>query len=350
MDVRYSPEQEALRSSAVRIVDRLGPGAVAALDDTARSGSLGEAVRDSGWLALRQGEGPGTPLASGVEVAIVAEELGRGLADTAFAGPLLAADLRRRCGAAPADAVETVVLDPTLCELGTAAAPGGVAIDAQGAGYGLVLVGGDATGVRRLGRRRLGARSLQLDLTRPTAWVGDGDPVEEVPSRRGLDDEDLAAWSALGLAVTCADLVGVMRGAIALANDYAIGRRQFDVPVGSFQAVQHLLADAHVAMEGSRSVALHAAWAADALAPHEALAAAALAKAYCARAARQVCETSVQVHGGIGNTWDCLAHVFLRRALLSAELFGGAEHNVTRVLAYHGVPAGAGAGTGRGLR
>ena len=75
-------------------------------------------------------------------------------------------------------------------------------------------------------------------------------------------------------------------------------------------------------MEGSFSVAQHAAWAADELPPDEAVAAGRVAKAYCARAARTVCETAIQVHGGIGNTWDCMAHVYLRRALLSSKWFG----------------------------
>src|SRR5258708_27233847 len=97
-------------------------------------------------------------------------------------------------------------------------------------------------------------------------------------------------------------------------------------------------------MEGSRSVALHAAWAVDALAADDALAAAALAKAYCSRAARTVCETAIQVHGGIGNTWDCLAHVYLRRALLSIDLFGGVGSSLARVMEHHGI------GDGDGLR
>ena len=103
---------------------------------------------------------------------------------------------------------------------------------------------------------------------------------------------------------------------------YAAERKQYGVAVGSFQAVQHLLADAHCLMEGSFSVAQHAAWAADELPPDEAVAAGRVAKAYCARAARTVCETAIQVHGGIGNTWDCMAHVYLRRALLSSQWFG----------------------------
>ncbi|PQM49131.1 hypothetical protein C1Y40_00647 [Mycobacterium talmoniae] len=65
----------------------------------------------------------------------------------------------------------------------------------------------------------------------------------------------------------------------------------------------------------------HAAWAVDELDPAEAVAAARIAKVYCARATRTVCETAIQVHGGIGNTWECLAHVYLRRALVSTGLW-----------------------------
>jgi len=185
-------------------------------------------------------------------------------------------------------------------------------------------------------------------LTRPTAVTDDGAVLARIETPHALSREDLDAWLALGLALTCADLVGVMSGAFELARSYASTRRQYDAPIGSFQALQHLLVDSYVALEGARSIALHAAWAVDALAPPDALAAAAAAKAYCARAALGVCETSVQVHGGIGNTWDCLAHVFLRRALLSIELFGGADTNVGRVLAHHGIRTPA--GSGHGLR
>jgi alkylation response protein AidB-like acyl-CoA dehydrogenase len=139
---------------------------------------------------------------------------------------------------------------------------------------------------------------------------------------RPLTDDDLEQWTALGLALTSADLVGVMRGVLDVTVAYASERRQFGVPVGSFQAVQHLLAEARCLLEGSLSVALYASWAVDELAPADALGAGRVAKAYCARAARTVCETAIQVHGGIGNTWDCIAHVYLRRALLSSQWFG----------------------------
>jgi alkylation response protein AidB-like acyl-CoA dehydrogenase len=113
-----------------------------------------------------------------------------------------------------------------------------------------------------------------------------------------------------------------MRGVLDVSVAYAQQRRQYGVPIGSFQAVQHLLAEARCLMEGAFSAALYPAWAVDELGPGEALAAGRVAKAYCARAARTVCETAVQVHGGIGNTWDCIVHVYLRRALLSSQWFG----------------------------
>ena len=347
MDVRLSPEQRALRDSAAQVVDRLGPRTVGQLDDDERAAKLDAAIGASGWRELRVGDDAGGPLASGVEAAIVAEELGRGLADAPYLGPTLAADLRRRAGASGATTPETVVLTSDLTGLAVAVADsppaGAVAVDSAGIEAGLLLVP-TAHGFA-LGLVQLHDAAPHTDLTRATAG---GDPsarVERVPDqRRPLTDDDVRAWTALGVALTAADLVGTMRGAVQLACDYAKERRQYGSPIGSFQAVQHLLADAFVATEGSRSAALHAAWAVDALDPHDALASAAVAKAYSGRAARTVCETAIQVHGGIGNTWECLAHVHLRRALLSTDLLGGTGPCLARVLDHHGI------GAERGLR
>ena len=111
MDVRLSPEQETLRDSAAQIVDKLGPKAVGQLDDAERKARLDAAVDESGWRELRGPSEGGVPLASGVEPAIIAEELGRGLADVSFLGPTLAAELRRLAGAPPVSSDETVGLD-----------------------------------------------------------------------------------------------------------------------------------------------------------------------------------------------------------------------------------------------
>jgi hypothetical protein len=337
MDVRLSSEQLALRDSVAQVVDRLGPHAVGELADAERAAKLDAAVAASGWRELRTATDDGSPWASGVEVALVAEELARGLADAAFAGPLLAAELRRLAGAPTASTAETVSLTSDLGgfargdEAG-APPPGALALDAAGAATALVLTADDHLATVPIDA----AATPTVDLTRAVVEIPAGTRLEPIGGR-ALTADDVTRWTALGLALTCADLVGAMRGAIQLACDYAGQRRQYGQPIGAFQAVQHLLADAAVAMEGSRSVALHAAWAVDALEPAAALDAAAIAKAYCTRAARTVCETAIQVHGGIGNTWECLAHVYLRRALLAGDLFGGTGANLARVLDRRGI-------------
>jgi alkylation response protein AidB-like acyl-CoA dehydrogenase len=343
MDVRLSPEQRALRDSAIQVVDRLAPAAVRDLDDAERTAKLDAAVEASGWRELRSASSPGLgPLASAVEAAIVAEELGRGLADVAFLGPTLAAELRRLTGAPPTASRETVALAPDLsapaCATDGGPGQGAVAVDARDSGAALVLVPlARGHALAEVAMPVAAGSAGGVDLTRPGVSLEPGATPVGVAGERTLGPADLQAWTALGLGLACADLVGTMAGAIRLACDYAGSRRQFGAAIGSFQAVQHLLADAYVAMEGSRSVALYAAWAVDALPAAEALAAAAVAKAYCARAARTACEAAIQVHGGIGNTWDCLAHVYLRRALLSIDLLGGVGPSLARVLEHHGI-------------
>jgi alkylation response protein AidB-like acyl-CoA dehydrogenase len=331
MDVRFSPEQVALLDSVAAVVDRLGPKAVAHLGDRERISKLDAAVDASGWRELRTRNNGGGPWASAVEAAIVAEQLGRGVADVAFVGPTLAAELRRltntdTASTDPVRAHETVALTADLGGPGEC-----VAIDAA--------IATSAVGVRdhAVVELSMGEPRQGVDLTRPLA-----DVVAEPAPVAGLASDDLDRFIALGLALACADLVGVMSGAVTLATEYARERRQYGAPIGSYQAVQHLLADAVVATEGSRSIALHAAWAVDALPPPDAVTAAAAAKAYCARAARETCETVIQVHGGIGHTWEHMAHVYLRRALLSIDLFGGIGPSLDRVLQHHGVGASDG--------
>jgi alkylation response protein AidB-like acyl-CoA dehydrogenase len=289
MDVRLTTEQQQLRDAAARLADDLGPGSVHDLDDADRIARLEKAVDATGWRALRS-DG-----ASGVEVAIVAEEFGRGLVDVAFLGPVLSDDLRRHV--AGDGETWTVAVDAE-------------AVDTYGSERALALRRNQVL----LGR--VGPATPGADLTRRTAEFPG--PTE----RLGEVSPDAAErWRALSLVVTCADLLGAARGAHKLACDYAKVREQYGRPIGSYQAVAHLLAEGLALVEGSVSVLRHAAWAVDELPPADAVRAAQIAKVYCARAARTICETAIQVHGGIGNTWECLAHVFLRRVLTSTDLF-----------------------------
>ncbi|MQY18682.1 acyl-CoA dehydrogenase family protein [Nocardia macrotermitis] len=289
MDVRYTSEQRQLRDAAAKLADDLGPGSVLGLDDRARLNRLENTVAQTGWRALRS-DG-----ASGVEVAIVAEEFARGLVDVPFLGPVLADDLRGQSGDA---AVRWTV------------AVGNRAIDAVDADRVLIVDG------PRLLAAGVGEDSPSADLTRHDAAIsGEPEPLGE------LSAEQLGHWQALALTATSADLVGCARGAQALAVDYAKVREQYGNTIGSYQAVAHLLAESQALIEGCISVLRHAAWAVDELTPTEAIRAGQIAKIYCARSALTVCETAIQVHGGIGNTWECLAHVYLRRVMTSTELF-----------------------------
>src|ERR1700757_3339382 len=289
MDVRLTSEQQQLRDAAAKLADDLGPTAVQDLDDVSRIARLDKQIETTGRRSLR------CDGASGVEVAIVAEEFGRRLVDVPFLGPVLADDLARHidvdaCGA-------TVAVDDR-------------GIDARGAQRALFL-SGSAVLATDLGDGRTGA-----DLTRAEASMV-GSPVT-----LGEVSADVAAqWQALALVTTTADPVGIARGAHAVAVDYAKIREQYGKQIGSSQAIAHLLAESLALIEGSSSVLRHAAWAVDELTPTEAIRAPQVAKLYCARATRTVCETRVEVHGGIGNTWECLVHVYLRRALTSTELW-----------------------------
>jgi alkylation response protein AidB-like acyl-CoA dehydrogenase len=347
MDARYTPEQAELRRTARRLARELGPRTVVDLDDDKRGQRLAEAVRDAGWLELRRDAGEGHPLASGVEAALIADALGEAVANVPFAGPVLAADLARRAGARPLeDAV--VAFSPDLIDAAVVAGPATktplLAVDtgAQGPATAYVLAPeGDGY---RLAQLRLPGARAGADLTRVLRPLPEGTPLHPVPGQtRLLARADLDAWVALGLALTSADLVGIMRGVLDLTIAYAQERRQYGVPIGSFQAVQHLLAEARCLLEGAQSAAQYPAWAVDELAPEAARAAGRVAKAYCARAARTVCETAIQVHGGMGNTWDCLVHVHLRRALLSSQWFGDDGEQLrqlerTRLGVAHGLP------------
>lgn len=302
MDARLTAEQAQLRDAAAGLAADLGPGSVADLADAGRLDRLEKALAATGWRSLRS-DG-----ASGVEVAIVAEELARGLVDAPFVGPVLADDLLRSLPAA--GGTSAAVVPPGPAPGPVTVVVGGTAPDARGARRGIALVGRDVLSTA------LDEPAAGVDLTRSVAR-----PRGRQVSRGSVPVDAAGRWQVLGVVVTTADLLGAARGAHALAVDYAKVRAQYGATIGSFQAVAHLLAESLALLEGSTSVLRHAAWAVDELPVADALRAARIAKLYCARAARTVGETAIQVHGGIGNTWECLAHVHLRRVLTSTELF-----------------------------
>lgn len=329
MDVRLTDEQEMLCDMAGALGADLAPASVDALGPDARASGDAAAwasLAQSGLVALSAPESLGGSGARSIDAALVVERLAGALAPVPYVGAgTWAPALVAATGAA--DAVAAIasgslrlapVLRADLRGLAHAGEPG-VAFDAQGAQAGLVL--DDAGALRAVA---LGDPARPIDLTRSMHHVvADASSVAlDVGLGAPLPADALARVEAFALAALAADLVGVMQAALDAAVAYVKERVQFGVVVGSFQAVQHLAAHAAVLVEGARSSMWHGAWAVDELAPHDALLAARQAKAFASEAARTVGETAIQMFGGIGLTWEELAHVRQRRLLTTRTVLG----------------------------
>jgi alkylation response protein AidB-like acyl-CoA dehydrogenase len=159
----------------------------------------------------------------------------------------------------------------------------------------------------------------------PATLIASGD---EARSTLG----DLADRAAVA---TAAELLGLADRMITIAATYAKDRHQFGKPIGSFQAVKHLLAGAQVKLEFARPAVYAAAWSLDdpelAGSPPGARSAS-LAKAYASDAATEAARVSLQVHGAIGYTWECDLHLYLKRAWALAESWGSAADHRHRLL------------------
>jgi alkylation response protein AidB-like acyl-CoA dehydrogenase len=160
-----------------------------------------------------------------------------------------------------------------------------------------------------------------LDVTRKLARLDlDDRPAEPV----GPDRDHTALWRRVvddGAVALCAETLGSMQQAFDLAVEYAKVRVQFDRPIATFQATKHKAAEMLERIELSRVGVHYAAWASDADDPARADAAA-MAKSFVGRAANEVCGESIQIHGGVGFTWDCDAHLHYRRAKANDMLLG----------------------------
>jgi alkylation response protein AidB-like acyl-CoA dehydrogenase len=149
--------------------------------------------------------------------------------------------------------------------------------------------------------------------------------AQELPA--GTPFEIEYRWDLAGATLTAALQLGLADRLTELAVDYAKERVQFDKPIGSFQAVQHLCADMLRALELGRAAGYYACWAADDADPAEAHRAATMAKAFASNAYAQLGGTAIQVFGGIGFTWEHDIHLYYKRLLsLSVALGSSSEH------------------------
>ncbi|MGA2932140.1 MAG: acyl-CoA dehydrogenase, partial [Acidimicrobiales bacterium] len=129
-----------------------------------------------------------------------------------------------------------------------------------------------------------------------------------------------------------AEMLGAADRVLTMTVEYAKDRVQFGKPIGSFQAVKHMLADALVDVEGMRSTVYYAAWCAAADDRDRSLSAS-MAKAWCSDASRRVMGAGLQVHGGIGFTWEHDMHLYVKRAQLDQVSFGDAAFHRDRIAA-----------------
>jgi alkylation response protein AidB-like acyl-CoA dehydrogenase len=204
---------------------------------------------------------------------------------------------------------------------------------------------GDDAGARRLALvpRGAGITSEPLpwidELLAPATVAFDAAQAEAVHPA----DDVLPRLMAIGAVLAAAEAAGAAAGVLELARQYAGERRQFGRPIGSFQALRHLLADMYVKQDSSWSTVLFAAAALEDDVD-DALRTAAIAKAYVSRAAQEVAQGALQVFGGIAFTAEHPAHRYLRRILARGQQFGDARHHeraIGRALVGAPQPVGA---------
>lgn len=321
----FNEEQQMFESTAKRLAQSIGIANPHDLQTKDRAQDW-QMLSEVGLLGLRMRDN-GIPLASGVEVMIAAQALGETLAPQPFTSAVLASELLA-LAAAPEEMFEelaggetryALLLDQNLERLASPEETDCIAWDSQDAQYALGLLGNQvvrlslALGFEKTRSAADLTRSLLHRHGTPGAYEAIGQPLSE---------EQLKRWYALALTTVAADIAGAIKGAHTGAVAYTKERSQYGVLIGSFQAIQHLCAEMLVQVEASHSINCYAAWAIDQLSADEALLAARTAKAYAASVALPVTETVMQVYGGIGQTWEHIAHVYTRRAMLDARLFG----------------------------
>jgi alkylation response protein AidB-like acyl-CoA dehydrogenase len=324
MDFEFSDEQEMLRSSVRAFLAAKAPVASvrAAYDDHVFDPEVWKGLAELGVLELGM-----------VDAAVVLEELGRAVCPAPYASTVVGAmpfipalattgsvgtlaifePGARYEWSHPSTRATGAVLDGTKVHVADAAAADQFVVTALADDGALGLYSVDAGDARV-------TTAPSVDGSRKQATV----EFSSAPAQRldGCGAGDVArALDRLGVAAVV-DGVGAAQRALELAVDYAKERVQFDKPIGSFQAVQHLCADMLRTVELGRAAAYYACWAIDEASAEEAHRAATLARAFAADAFPQLGGTAIQVFGGIGFTWEHDIHLYYKRMLSQSVALG----------------------------
>jgi len=367
MDFDLSKPQKLLKESARALLAReCNRERVRELmeSETAHDERLWRAIADQGWTGLIISEEHGGLGLGLVEMAAVAEEMGRACLPGAFLSTLTAAALIERAGNAVQRAryLEPIAMGElratvALLEESANWETGSVMLSAKRTPVGhlsltgkklfvpdaevsdlIICVAREGDGLLLLPvERNAAGLSLKptpsMDATRRVYEVSfDGVSVAEDDVLGANGDARGALEGALEVAATTlsAEMVGGMQWVLDTTVEYAKTRQQFGRAIGSFQAVQHQCADMLLMTESARSAAYYAAWTLTERDP-AASAAVSVAKAYCSDAFREVCNRGVQVHGGIGFTWEHDLQLYYKRSKSSETLYGDATFHRERI-------------------
>ncbi len=364
MDFELDDDQIALQDAARQLLDAQASSAHVRTVVDAGGGydvRLWGAMVEQGWPGIASAEDLGGAGLGLVEAAVVVEQVGAHVAPAPILGQLVAIAALARArsegdlveASAPwidgwierlvgGVSIATVASRPIdVARVGASVAADAVgelvvsgvtepAVFAPSADLAIVI-GRDSTGTLGLYGVALDsatrpAREPAMDLTREVGWLR----FAQTSAIRlgGADAAD--AFIDVAATLLSAELLGASARALDLTVAYAKDREQFGRPIGSFQAVKHRCADMLVDVEGMRSSVYYAAWCVAAGDPDAAIAASS-AKTWCSDASARVMASALQVHGGIGFTWDCDVHLFLKRAQLDQHSFGDAVFHRERL-------------------
>jgi alkylation response protein AidB-like acyl-CoA dehydrogenase len=316
MDFGLTDDQQDIQRTARELLAaRAKPERVREHAEAGRTDEeLWKELGELGWPGIAVAEEHGGQGLGAVELAILCEELGRVVAPVPYLPTVLAATLIEHAGSP--EQRERWLGGLASGELRGAAGEAGVVPGAAGVDV-VVVLDSEGAWVAAGG----GEAVETVDPTRPAARVAAGG--EELPG-------DVAAAADRAAVAVAAELVGVCARALEMTVAYVGDRKQFGTPVGAFQAVSHRCAEMLLATERARAAVSFAAWAADAD-PARLPEAAAMAKAAASDAGREVTASAIQLHGGIGFTWEADVHWLYKRAQVDALLFGAAKDHRARL-------------------
>ena len=362
MDFAFTSDKQLLKNSARAFLDEhCKPATVRSLWDDPRGESEGlwKEMAQLGWLGLSLPEVHGGSGLGMVETAILLEELGRAVYPGPYLPTILAATGIGEAGTdaqkkrwLPAIATGDARATIAFLDADFDWSPGAVRTRAERTAPGWALTGdkryvpwahvanvllipavapaGLTVFLVEPSARGLGLSPVAgMDLA--TRWVHvrlDQVPVapDAVLGTVGAGGVLLGGLLRRGAVGAAAEMLGAARRCLDMSVAYAKVREQFGQPIGSFQAIRHKCAEMLLEVENSHSATYYAAWALDAGAEDQELAAS-VAKAYVGDAARKVCGDSIQVHGGIGFTWEYDLHLYFKRAKALEPMYGDGDYH-----------------------